>query len=390
MSSIRTSIRKDGSVSVQVLWREYDPAKGRNAQTGMTFDDPAAAERFKGVLDKHGPEAARKYIDTITGIAEGGSGPALVTLNNNFAETYISGLTGASKAQKDRYRAYMRNDFADYLGDLPLEALCAANHDQNSIVQDWVNDEEADGASGKTIANKHGFLSAMLKVAVRRRLMSFNPCEDSVLPPRHYEPTFLETDEFDILLDMAPERWKPLIMFLVSSGVRWSEATALRVGDFRTIKGERGAPDTYTARVSRAWKYTGTARQEIGGPKTRKGIRTINIPPEAIEYLDLNRSSKELLFHTQDGNRISSQLFRNRCWKDLVDAAEKKIGKRPRPHDLRHTCASWMINGGAELADVQAHLGHEKISTTMDIYGHLDRRSGLRAANALSKALGGI
>ncbi|MET9289404.1 tyrosine-type recombinase/integrase [Nocardia beijingensis] len=93
------------------------------------------------------------------------------------------------------------------------------------------------------------------------------------------------------------------------------------------------------------------------------------------------------MFPTQSGGRISSQLFHNKCWRPTLEKVADKIGKRPRPHDLRHTCASWMING-AELTDVQGHLAHEKITTTVVVYGHLDRRSGKRASTAVSKALG--
>lgn len=385
MSSIRIKTRKDGSSYTQILFRET--VDGRRVQTSESFDDHIAALRFKKILDASGPDTARSIFDAER--LDSRAAP-VVTLNANFAETYIRGLTGLSDAQRDRYRAYMRNDFKDYLGDLPLEALCASSAEKNSIVQDWVNDEESDGAAGKTIANKHGFLSAMLKVAVRRRLMPFNPCDDTSLPPRNYEPTFLEPSEFDILLDMVPERWQALTFFLASTGVRFSEATALRVGDLKCAPGPAGEDDEWTARVSRAWKYTGTAVSTLGGPKTRKGVRTINVAGEAVEYLNLNRPAGKLLFATEDGReaRISSQLFHNRCWRPIIESFERKTGKKPRPHDLRHTCASWMINNGAELTDVQGHLGHEKITTTVDIYGHLDRRSGSRAAAAVSRALG--
>lgn len=62
-------------------------------------------------------------------------------------------------------------------------------------------------------------------------------------------------------------------------------------------------------------------------------------------------------------------------------------GKRPRPHDLRHTCASWMIAAGVPLPVISQHLGHESITTTVHVYGHLDRTSGERAAAAIATML---
>ncbi|MGW4718908.1 tyrosine-type recombinase/integrase [Nocardia sp. NPDC004260] len=382
MSSIRVNTRKDGTVAVQVLFREYDPDEQRKVQASVTFDDHAAALSWQKILDKVGPEQARKILAAEKTAKQ----VKVVTLNDDFAETYIKSLTGIQNATRNRYRAYMRNDIGPYMGDLPLSALCAADADQNSVVQDWVNDMEADGDSGKTIANKHGFLSACLRVAVKRRLLPFNPCDDTNLPPRMYEPTFLEPEEFDVLYDAVPKRWKPMVFFLVTTGVRYSECTALHVRDLK--EHVHGGDSSWTCRVARAWKYTGTNEQLLGNTKTRKGTRTINVPRETIDVLGLDgRASGELLFPTQSGGRISSQLFHNKCWRPTLEKVAEQIGKRPRPHDLRHTCASWMINNGAELTDVQGHLGHEKITTTVDVYGHLDRRSGKRASTAVSKAL---
>ncbi|QIS20612.1 tyrosine-type recombinase/integrase [Nocardia terpenica] len=55
-------------------------------------------------------------------------------------------------------------------------------------------------------------------------------------------------------------------------------------------------------------------------------------------------------------------------------------GKKPRIHDLRHSCAAWMLTAGVPIHVVQAHLGHESIKTTVDVYGHLDRGAAASAA----------
>ena len=59
--------------------------------------------------------------------------------------------------------------------------------------------------------------------------------------------------------------------------------------------------------------------------------------------------------------------------------------KKPvRIHDLRHTCASWLLGAGVPLITVSAHLGHEDTSVTAKIYGHLDRTAGQAAAAAMA------
>jgi integrase len=386
MSSVRINTRKDGSTYTQVLFREHDPAKGRRVQASLSFDDHAAALRWQKLLDEHGPEKARALL----AITEEVAGEKAVTLNDNWAETYISGRTGVEPATRTRYRRYMVNDIGPAFGDLPLAALCMADADQNSIVQQWVNDLEDDGVAPKTIINKHGFLSGCLREAVKRKLLPYNPCDDTRLPKKRRVAIFLEPEEFWLLHAAVPKRWQPMVMWLVSTGMRYSEATAIRVGDIGK-KVDDGGRVYYTARISKAWKYTGTAERKLGGPKTDRGWRTINVPIEAIKAVPLaGRGAEQLLFRTSKDKRIIPQQFYNLAWMPAIKAVEDKLGKRPRPHDLRHTCASWMLNNGAEITDVSAHLGHESIKTTVDVYGHLDRRSGQRASSALSKALGQV
>lgn len=384
MSSVRVSTRRDGSQYTQILFREFDESKGRRVQASVSFDDHRAALRWQKLLDELGPERARAIL-----MAEEESQHLRgVSLNDNWAETYIAGLTGVEPATRNRYRRYMENDVGPALGDLPLAALCAASADQNGPVQEWVNELEGDGVAPKTIANKHGFLSGCLRAAVKRKLMPFNPCDDTRLPKRRRETMFLEPDEFEIVYQAAPKLWQPLLLFLVATGMRYSEATALRVGDLTRRVDDQGQ-EYWTARVGKAWKYTGDANHRIGGAKTLRGHRTINVPADAVRGLNLAaRTDKNaLLFRTRNDKRILPQQFHNLCWKPTMDKVEPRLGKRPRPHDLRHTCASWMLNNGAEITDVSAHLGHESIKTTVDVYGHLDRRSGHRTSSAMAKAL---
>lgn len=383
MSSVRIGTRKDGSTYTQILFRVPDPTTGKTVQTSESFEDHAAALRWKKILDQSGPERARALLSATDEVRA----EKVVTLNDSWAETYIKGLTGVEKATRDRYRRFMVNDIGPAMGDLALSTLCIADDDEPGIVQQWVNEQEADGYKPKTIANKHGFLSGCLRAAVRRKLMPFNPCDETKLPKGRRECVFLEPEEFDIVYAAVPQRWRPMVLFLVTTGMRYSEATAIRVGDISRQVADDGLV-FYTARISKAWKYTGTAERKLGGPKTQRGWRTINVPAETIEELRLaGRGKDQLLFRTRNDKRIIPQQFHNLAWKPAMEAVADKLGKKPRPHDLRHTCASWMLNNGAEITDVSAHLGHESIKTTVDVYGHLDRRSGHRASTAISKAL---
>jgi integrase len=107
----------------------------------------------------------------------------------------------------------------------------------------------------------------------------------------------LSRDEVAKLLDNVTEYWRPLVEFLVASGCRWGEATALRPCDVNRVAG--------TVRITRAWKPI-AGGYELGPPKTRKSIRTINVPITVLEKLDY---SGEYVFTNQAGRPVRSNGF---------------------------------------------------------------------------------
>jgi integrase len=110
------------------------------------------------------------------------------------------------------------------------------------------------------------------------------------------------------------------------------------------------------------------------------------LPPAALEAIDL--TAPGFLFINGAGNPVRAQEFYNGGWKPARDSAMTAgLTKSPRVHDLRHTCASWMIQAGVPLPIIQQHLGHESIQTTIGVYGHLDRRGAQVAADAIGSAL---
>jgi integrase len=358
VASIHVQKNRTGN-TYRVSWRD----DGR--QRTLTFANPARAQWFRTLQEGHGTEEALRVLE----LHEIGRRVPTVA---EWLDLYIDGLTGVQPATVNRYRAYARDDINPFMGSLPLTAVT------ESTIRRWV---QALRGSGKTIANKHGFVSAAFKQAAKSGLIVANPCQDTRLPRTgREEMVILTPDEFRLLHGFIPRaRWQDLAAWLLATGMRFSEATALTAAEINL--------DEETCRIWRAWKYSGNYRPELGPPKSRKSVRTINLPPEALDVIDL--STPSWLFTNGAGNPVRAQEFYNGGWKPgLERAAAAGLRKKPRVHDLRHTCVSWMIQQGVPLPVIQQHLGHENISTTIDTYGHLDRQSARAAADAISAVLG--
>lgn len=361
MASINSRTHKDGSTTHRVLWRE-----GKK-QRSLSFVDIDSAERFRVNIDRHGPAEALSILNVVDTSSE----PTL----SQWLTEHVDGLTGVQEGTRKRYRGYIVRDL-DGLGHLPLSAVTPA------AVGAWVQRMEDAEVAGKTIQNKHAFLSGGLKSAVMAGRIDSNPCAGLRLPRTIR----------DEMVMLTPGEWKKihaaisnpvladLAEWLVSTGMRFGEATALT--DAAIDMGEG------TCRITQAWKESGTYGQVLGVPKSRRSVRTINLPENAVAIAK-RRAGGEWIFRNGRGNPIRRQDFHNRAWSraSRVLLAGGGVGRKPRVHDLRHTCASWMIGAGIPIVVVSRHLGHEDITTTVNTYSHVDRASGAAAAEAIGKLM---
>ncbi len=374
MASIRSTRRKDGSTAHRVFFRHL------GKQTCYTFDSLPLAETFKTAVDQLGSERAIA-IHRVEREPRGGSARG-VTVAAWIGE-HINALSGVEKKTIAEYHRYLTRDIEPVLGCIPLTELSRTD------LSRWVNKMQADGASGKTIGNKFGFVSGCLNAAVRDGHIPANPAAGIRLPRTvRREMCFLTRPEYELLKSTFTERWHPLLDLLVTSGCRFSEATALTPADI-----DRGSN---TIRIARAWKRVPGGdgdRYELGPPKTARSIRSVSIPESVLDNLDLGH---EWVFTNSQGGPIRLYSWRSNVWvpsvakaKTLKDPDTNKpiLTKPVRIHDLRHTCASWLLGKGVPLITVSGHLGHEDTSVTAKVYGHLDRSAGQAAAAAMAAVL---
>lgn len=389
MASIVKRPKKNGDITYQVKWRQDGDWQTEN----FGGDEGASqAEQFKGLVEAHGNKWPPGWIKG-QGFVEPDTDPHDVPFLE-WAYHYVDKLTGVQDRVVDDYRREIELHLTllRHTTRAGLEVPLTIGNLTADDVKDWVRLEKAGEpdpadpnkwlrkpADPKSIANRHGLLSAIVQAAVDAEppLRTKNCCRGISLPrvDNHTEDemVFLERDEYQ---RVAVELWCPhardLVDWLVGTGMRWGEATALQVRDF-SLSGP-----VATVRVQRAWKRAPrgvSPTYYLGPPKTKKGRRMLRLSPTQAEMVRRRVAGKQpeaLVFTSPMGRRWGHANFHRRRWAPAVQAAiDKGLPKRPRLHDLRHTHVSWLIAERIPLPAIQVRLGHESITTTVDRYGHL-------------------
>lgn len=338
-------------------------------QTTLTFDTLSAAEQFALDCKQRGTQWAwDQYQATEEELAE-------YTLSE-WAMVHFESMPHVSPATLQEYKRDWRR-WEPHLGHLRLSRITR---------QDITKALAAQIGADKTIANAWGTLATMLKMAVVDGHLEKSPAIGVKLG-RHtdhekVEHRYLLPAEIEVLIDSTPERYQPLVWTLAGTGMRWGEATALTVGDV-DLKAR-------TLRVNKAWKRDREKGWYVGPTKTGKARRTITLPSEVIDALEplvKGRKRGELLFTNRNGGPVRHQPFYREHWRKACTA--KIAEPKPRIHDLRHSHVAILIAGGVSLPVIQARLGHEKITTTIDTYGHLMPDLHVAAAETMSRAFSG-
>ena len=232
-----------------------------------------------------------------------------------------------------------------------------------SILRDYVAEMVEDGLSMATVARKISSLRTYFSFLVEEGIVDEDPTERLETPRRGRSlPNALSIAEVEALLaSVAPEdamadRDLAMLETLYGSGLRVSELIGLRL---RNLLLEEGLV------------------QVLG-----KGSKERLVPLGAGAHRALDRYLRESRPRLERGrgegrvflNHHGRRLSRMGVWKIVRRYTERAgLERRVTPHTLRHTFATHLLEGGADLASVQEMLGHADISTTQ-IYTHVDRR----------------
>jgi len=221
-------------------------------------------------------------------------------------------------------------------------------------------DRDVPVLSAATIADIAHLMSSLYRLAMREHppLVIVNPFADLELPKIEPRPVeFYEHDEAAALYEAAG-RWRTLIELGMDVGLRPGELYGLHGHRVDWLRGKLAVVDVMTRQGLRQH------------PKSKKSHRVVPVPPrtlEAMSVLMAGRPRDSLVFTAPEGGPVTDGHLRNRVWYPAVAAAG--IRRFP-PRIMRHTAASWLVQDGVPLYDVQALLGHENYATTQR-YAHL-------------------
>lgn len=330
----------------------------------------------------------------------------------SFLRSWLEAKLGSLRANTVTvYRRAIERSLIPFLGHHRLDRLSPAH------VQGFITAKLAEGLSVTTVRTTTRVLIGALKMAQEWGLVTRNVASLAHLPPpRRYPARPLTADESRMFLAaIEKDELRALYWVLIGSGLRIGEALGLRWNDvdfeagqlhirhsLQKVRADHGplGPDTI--------RLTPTAA--LVPPKTSTSRTSLALPHVVTAALQRHRAEQEearqaagsawrdhgLVFPTPRPLALGRNLppgspadYRGIMarYRGLLDAAGLP---QIRLHDLRHTCAVLLIEGGdGNLKQVQRQLRHSSIKTTLDVYGHVTDALQARAAADVDRLLGG-
>jgi len=278
-------------------------------------------------------------------------------LINTFID-YLSVERGLSNNTISSYR----DDLLAYVNFIGKSKIATLSKTTKNNVTGFMLYQKDKGVSASSIARRLAAIKSFYRFLVRERVLDDDP-SSLIDTPKLWKkiPQTLSVNEVERLLSQPNIREgqgirdKAILETLYACGMRVSEAVNLKTKDVNLEVG--------------FLRCVGKGNKERVVPLGKKAAVSIK------RYLDLSRPrllrAKEspFIFVSRLGRKISRQSF----WKLVKKYARKAAIKKPiKPHILRHSFATHLLERGADLRSVQEMLGHSNISTTQ-IYTHIDR-----------------
>ena len=257
--------------------------------------------------------------------------------------------------------AYIRD--VKKLADFAKEKEKTELQIEKSDLSEFISNISKSGVAARSQSRIISGIKAFYKYLIMEDYITANPTELLESPKIGMKlPDTLSIKEIDKLIaaiDLSKaegERNRAMLEILYSCGLRVTELITLKLSNVSFVEG--------------FIKVVGKGNKERLAPIGNTALKYLNIYiNEVRNHQKIQKGHKDIIFL----NRRGKQLTRVMIFTIIKQLAEKiGLKKKISPHTFRHSFATHLIQGGADLRAVQEMLGHESITTT-EIYTHLDK-----------------
>lgn len=281
--------------------------------------------------------------------------PSLSGVAQNFLE-YLEKQRGYSQHTIDAYKRDL-SQFTAYvekeIGKTSVNEVLT-----KPVFRAFIYSFSERGVRPRTIARKVATLKSISRYCVKNSIIPFNPAKTLSTPKLDKPlPSFLTQKQAEMMIMPAPSdeislRNRAIVELFYGTGMRLAELHVLNVD---TIDRKNGLV-----------RVLGKGRKE----------RIVPVTPDAIQliekYLTVRSMAKahdDPLFVNKKGQRLSRRQIERVVTTELAAVSQQK---KKSPHVLRHSFATHMLDGGADIRAVKELLGHSSLSTTQ-VYTHVSK-----------------
>jgi integrase len=340
-----------------------------------------------------------------------------------WADIYLESKTRISPGTKGRYRSQLDQEILPRIGGMRLDKVGGIH------ISRIINELRAKGFSDATATRYYAVIHALFGYALVEKKIPDNPAKrtDFIRDLVAHDDTddigadhvYLTREEYALIRSHAAPDAQLVMDFLIGTGCRWGEATAVHVDAVNPMA--KPAP---AVRIHRAWKRDERGRWYEGTTKgrSRRLVQIGSVLLDALLPIIAAEPGDTLLLRAPRGGRLVHSNFVNRRWDPAVAAAMRcpahppvltemdpatgapkldpsllavstcecptRIRKRPTIHDLRHSHTAWLIAAGQPLAAISKRLGHHSVTITEQVYGGILPEVNDAMALALDAAMG--
>ena len=302
----------------------------------------------------------------------------------DYAELKLKRLT------IDKYHSLTKRTFAA-LGHIRVDKITPLD------IQRFICSLAADGLSTNSVKDYGRFVSVILNYAVKKRILTYNPCATVDYPaPQQKERDFYTVDEVKAFLELLrkePSDKKPFVVFFTLAaymGARKGELLGLEWKDIDF--------DSNIISINRAYYYSAYHKESFTDtPKTATSRRSLKLPAHVVETLREYQKWQNCLREMCGGSWVESdRLFTvwngepmnpSTPYQFLTVFCERVGMRRVNIHSFRHFNASALINSGVDVVTVQTALGHSTPTTTLSVYSHTFSNAQTRAMEAIASVI---